>query len=143
MEEKDWLSEIDWKYYQKKISKDIENSFYDTIDSSYKTSKYPYDSKEKIYKDEYERSKRELVKTQQIARENDIRALEAENTLDILTDGNEPMQRALIQQDPENIRYIKKPYVSIQIEAITADPNCFNLINNPAQETIDTYRIIK
>lgn len=67
----------------------------------------------------------------------------AEGALDKVTDGNEAMQRALIQIDPKNIRYIKKPYVSIQMEAITANPDSFHCINHAAQEVIDAYRIIK
>ncbi len=67
----------------------------------------------------------------------------AENLLHDLTDGNEALQRSLIQLDPENIRYIKKPYVTIQMEAITADPESYHCINNAAQEVIDAYRIIK
>lgn len=71
------------------------------------------------------------------------RLIDAELTMARMTEGNETMQRSFIQADPRNIRYIKRPYITIQVEAITADPSCFNLITNPSQEAIDTYRLIK
>lgn len=67
----------------------------------------------------------------------------SEGLLEDLTTGNEVMQQALIDQDPMNIRYIKNPYVSIQLAAIAANPNSFEHIRNPSQEAVDTYRIVK
>lgn len=72
------------------------------------------------------------------------------NKLDDVTDvlisiveGDEAVQRKLIQVDPFYIQHIPNPYVSIQLEAIAANPKCFDFIKHPSQEAIDTYRIIK
>ena len=68
---------------------------------------------------------------------------DVESTLDKLTNGNEAMQHALIEQDPLNIKYITKPYVSVQLAAISANPKAIDHISTPSQEAIDTYRIVR
>lgn len=70
-------------------------------------------------------------------------AKDAEDTINSVTEGNIDMQRALIQIDPHNIRYIRNPYVDIQLEAVMADSTCFHKIKNPAQEVIDMHKFVK
>lgn len=71
------------------------------------------------------------------------KAEDATNAIHAMTDGKIDVQRQLIQIDPHNIQYIRNPYVDIQLEAIMADSTCFPKINNPAQEAIDMYRLVK
>lgn len=120
---KSYISKKD--YYNREYSYDIEKSYIS-----------------KSYLDPYELESKVTSLKKENIRLND-RIQSSESVLHKLTEGNEAMQRTLIQIDPKNIQYIENPYVSIQIEAITADPSCIDLISYPAQETIDTWRIIK
>lgn len=70
-------------------------------------------------------------------------AREVRDAMDDMTAGNIDIQRALIKIDPHNIRFIKNPYVDVQLEAIMADSTCFSKIRNPSQEAIDAYGFVK
>ncbi|MCK9530994.1 MAG: hypothetical protein M0R77_10625 [Gammaproteobacteria bacterium] len=132
------------KEISKKMDDNIMKSIYSDVQTIYDDSKSTwycdYESSRPI-KDTVSRSQHNsVVKDRDSAKEE---AADAKNTIHALTDGNEEMQRALIKIDPHNIRYIENPYVSVQLDAIMADPNCFTKIKNPAQEAIDMYRIVK
>lgn len=65
------------------------------------------------------------------------------DVLEALVEGNEEVQRQLIKISPHHIAHISRPYVTIQIEAINADPDSFHSIISPSQEAVDTYRIVR
>lgn len=88
-------------------------------------------------------SKSDYNKAVQAKIEAESKAKAVMDTIHSVTEGNVAMQRQLIQIDPHNIQYIKNPYVDIQLEAIMADSTCFPRINNPSQEAIDMYRLVK
>jgi hypothetical protein len=128
-------------YYEKKLETEMKKLYsYSRVDDD--ISDYWDDECECEEKKTDPRQER-INQLQQRLDSTTARANETERVLHELTDGNEAAQRILIQQDPKNIKYIEVPYVSIQIEAITANLEVFHLIKNPAQEAIDTYKIIK
>ena len=121
----------------KKYSKEIDNHIWDNLISiSTDYDSYGTKSVSTVSKQEYDK----VVDAKHEAQQ---KVKHAQDTINELCEGNEVIQRQLIEIDPHNIRYIRNPYVNIQLEAIMADSKCFSRINNPAQETIDMYRIVK
>lgn len=133
------------KEYTKKMDDDIMNQIYKiSKDYSYYNDYDDWNTRitktrtteEVVPKSSYNNA----VKERDVAKNE---ARDAKNVIDDLTTGNVDMQRALIKIDPHNIRYIKNPYVEIQLEAIMADSTAFHKIINPSQEAIDAYGFIK
>lgn len=133
------------KEYSKKMDDDIMNQIYKI-------------SKDYSYYDDYDNWNTRITKTKSseevvpkslynnAIKDRDAAKNEASDTrklIDDLTTANVDMQRALIKIDPHNIRFIKNPYVEIQLEAIMADSTAFHKIINPSQEAIDAFGFIK
>lgn len=132
-----WTDPYDQKTYSviKQYSSKLDDDLYEEIVKTFNnvtTSSAPATVK----KSEHDRAV-------QAKHEAEAKAKAAADVIQAMTDGNVDAQRNLIQIDPHNIRYIKNPYVDIQLEAIMADSTCFPRIINPSQEAIDMYRLVK